>query len=136
MLRVLDLTPGLRAIWFDKSHPVATFAPTDETGFGLVVFDPPHANVGASSVLSQQYGHHTAEEIRAFVVSGAAEAHRRTTPCALMAFKWNDHDQKFARILELMSPWWEPLFGQRTAIRTKHASSTYWAMLLRRESGP
>jgi hypothetical protein len=78
-------------------------------------------------------GHYTADEIRRFVVSGAAEAHERAASHALMAFKWNDHDQKLMNILTLMKPWWEPLFGQRTAVRTKHASMTYWVMLLRRE---
>lgn len=131
-LRVLDLTPGNRGIWFDKEHPCVTFAPTDCNGFSLIVLDPPHANVGASSNMTKDYGHHTAAEIREFIVSAAQEAHHRSITDAIMAFKWNDHDRKLTPILALMAPWWEPLFGQRTAIRTKHACSTYWVMLLRR----
>lgn len=132
-LRILDLTPGNRGIWFDKNDQRVSFATEDNDGFGLVVFDPPHANYGANSNMALDYGHHTAEEIRQFITNGAMMAHRRSVQDALMAFKWNDHDRKLTPILELMAPWWEPLFGQRTAIRTKHACSTYWVMLVRRE---
>lgn len=131
-MKVLDLTPAKRGIWFDKAHPAATFAPAEGDGFGLVVFDPPHANVGATSNMAKDYGHHTAAEIRDFIAAAAEEGHRRSAPDALMAFKWNDHDRKLAPILALMDRWWEPLFGQRTATRTKHSCSTYWVMLLRR----
>lgn len=48
-----------------------------------------------------------------------------------MALKWNDHDQKLEKILELLSPCWKALFGHKTAMRTKHSSTTYWVMLLR-----
>jgi len=148
-MRVLDLSAGNRAMWFDKHNPVATFVdirsevepdivadsrnlPGELNGYDLVVFDPPHVNCGPNGIMSQTYGHHTSEEIRAIVRDTARSAHRATRQDALMAFKWNDHDQKLDKVLALMAEWWEPLFGQRVATRTKHASGTYWVMLLRR----
>jgi hypothetical protein len=74
--------------------------------------------------MSKTYGHHTTEQIRDIVKRSAAEAWRVSTPDALMAFKWNDHDQKLERVLALMADWWEPLFGQLVVTRTKHACGT------------
>ena len=57
------------------------------------------------------------------------EAHRICKPEAFMVFKWNDHDTKLESMLKLMSPYWKPLFGQTTSVRTMRASTTYWVML-------
>lgn len=149
-MKILDLSAGKRAVWFDKNHRDATYvdirpevAPTIVAdaralppevgdGYDLIVFDPPHVNAGANSRLSRlSYGHHTTAQIRDIVAGSAREAHRVSRPDALMAFKWNDHDQSFERVLGLMAPWWEPLFGHATAIRTKHACETQWVMLRR-----
>jgi hypothetical protein len=148
-LRILDLSAGARAVWFDKAHPCATFVdirPEVEPdivadtrslpavvggGYDLVVFDPPHVNFGKTARMSRNYGHHTATGIRTLIEQTAREAHRVTRANALMAFKWNDHDQKLHRVLPLMSRWWQPLFGHVTSIRTRHVSQTYWVMLLR-----
>jgi hypothetical protein len=102
------------------------------SGYGLIVFDPPHVNFGANAEMSKTYGHHTTDEIRDIVKRSAQEAHRVSRPDALMAFKWNDHDQKLEKVLALMSEWWEPLFGQLVATRTKHACGTHWVMLRRK----
>lgn len=149
-MRVLDMTAGNRAIWFNKSHPDVTYIdirpevdpdvlvdaralPPDVKGeYDLIVFDPPHVNSGAQSNTSKSYGHHTAADIRSFVAGAAREAWRMSRVDALMAFKWNDHDQSLVTILRLMAPWWEPLFGQKTAVRTKHSCQTQWVMLRRR----
>jgi hypothetical protein len=150
-MKILDLSAGRRAVWFDKNHPDATYIdvrpgvqPTVVadaralpesigSGFSLVVFDPPHVNGGKNGNISRDYGHHTAEEIRDIIRGSAKEAHRVTAPLALMAFKWNDHDQKLPKVLALMSDWWEPLFGHVTSVRKKHNCQTYWVMLRRRE---
>ena len=81
------------------------------TDFDLIVFDPPHVNFGRGANISEDYGHHTASEIRDIVCRSAIEAHRVSRENTLMAFKWNDHDQKLERILDLMSKWWVPLFA-------------------------
>jgi hypothetical protein len=100
----------------------------------LIVFDPPHVNFGKNAELSKTYGWHTTDEIRDVIAKSAAEAHRVSKPDALMAFKWNDHDQKLEKVMALMAQWWEPLFGHKTSTRTKHSSTTYWVMMRRRDA--
>lgn len=148
-MKILDLSAGNRAVWFDKNNPLAVFvdvrpevephivADTRDLGdkvgygFGLVVFDPPHVNFGANAELSKTYGHHTTDEIRDIIRGSAKEAHRVTAENALMAFKWNDHDQKLEKVLALMADYWQPLFGHKVSQRTKHSSTTFWVMLRR-----
>jgi len=143
------MSAGHRAIWFNKKHHEALYLDCREAvspdivcdtrnlpaevgvGYDLVVFDPPHVNFGKNSNMARDYGHHTTEEIRNIVKGSAKEAHRVSRPEALMAFKWNDHDQKLEKVLGLMAEWWEPLFGQLTAQRTKHVCGTWWVMLKR-----
>lgn len=146
-MKIIDLSAGNRAVWFDKNYRDATYldcresanpdvicdsrkTPFKDGEFDLVVFDPPHVNFGANAQMSKTYGHHTTSEIRDIVSGTSKEAYRITRTDALMALKWNDHDQKLDKILCLMSEW-EPLFGHKTSIRTKHLSTTYWVMLRR-----
>lgn len=147
-MKILDLSAGKRAIWFDKNYPSTVFVdirpevgptfvadsrslpPEVGSNYDLVVFDPPHVNFSAGAEMSQQYGHHTTEEIREIIRQTGREAYRVTRSDALMAFKWNDHDQKLGKVL-LLLPNWEPLFGHKVAIRTKHASATTWVLLRR-----
>ncbi len=152
-MKILDLSAGKRAVWFDKNHRDAVYCdlrpevnptvvcdtrrlpPEVGDGFDLIVFDPPHVNFGANAQMSKTYGHHTTKDIREIVELSAKEAHRVSRLDALMAFKWNDHDQSFEKILKLMAAWWEPLFGHKVSVRTKHSSQTQW-VLLRRISKP
>lgn len=145
-MKILDLSAGKRAIWFDKNHPFATFvdkraevnpdivadtcALPEEIGgeYDLVVFDPPHKNCGPNSNMSRVYGHHTTAQILETIEGTAKEAHRVTRSNALMALKWNDADIKLERVFALM-PQWEPLFGHLT--KDGPGSKTYWAMLRR-----
>ncbi len=147
-MKILDLSAGNRAIWFNKKHPLALYLdrrmevnpdycinttnlgklfPTD---WDLVVFDPPHMNCGPNSNMSKRYGYHTTKEILETIEGTAKEAHRVTKPNALMALKWNNHDIKLQRVFDLM-PQWEPLFGHLT--KDGPRSQTYWAMLLRKD---
>ena len=150
-MKILDLSAGNRAIWWNKNYPDATFVdirpevnpdivadsrclpPEVGSGYALVVFDPPHVNFSASAQMSVTYGHHTTEEIREIINKTAGEAYRVTLPDALMAFKWNDHDQKLGKVLQLLLPWWEPLFGHKVAFRTAHPSATTWTLLRRKQ---
>lgn len=147
------MSAGGRAIWLKKDYDFVTFLDRrpemnpdivcdtrnlpEEVGsdYDLVVFDPPHINVGKNSNMAKYYGHHTTAEIRDIVEGSAREAHRVTRENALMAFKWNDHDLKLDRMLDLMAPFWMPLFGHHMRNRGGAAamSQTYWVMLLRRE---
>ena len=149
MMKILDLSAGNRAIWFDKKYRDAVFVdirpevkPTivadsrslpfkDEPDYDLVVFDPPHVNFSAGAKMGQDYSHHTTAEIREIIRLTGQEAYRVTKPDACMALKWNDHDQKLATVLALL-PNWEPLVGHKVAMRTKHASATTWVLLRRR----
>jgi hypothetical protein len=149
-VRIVDLTAGTRAVWFNKKYPGAVFLdirpevePTfvldsrnthlADAHFDLAVFDPPHANFGKNGNMSKNYGHHTAKEIKEIIRGTAKEAHRICKPNALMAFKWNDHDLSLKSALALMADYWEPLFGHKTSVRTMRASTTYWVQLRRRK---
>ena len=150
-MKILDMSAGNRGVWFDKKHPCAVFVdlrpevkpdivadsralpPEVGEGYDLIVFDPPHVNFGATANMSKDFGHHTTADIRSIIEGSAREAWRVSVPDALMAFKWNDHDQSFAKVLALMAAWWEPLFGAQTAVRTKHSCTTAWVLLRRRQ---
>lgn len=150
-MKILDMSAGNRAMWFNKNHPLAVYVdlrpevsptvvadtrnlpPEIGDGYTLIVFDPPHVNFGANAAMSKTYGHHTTSDIRSIIEGSAKEAWRVSVPDALMAFKWNDHDQSFSKVLALMAPWWEPLFGAQTAVRTKHSCITAWVLLRRRD---
>ncbi len=150
-MKILDMSAGNRAVWFDKAYRDTTYIdcrpevgptfiadtralpPEVGGGYDLIVFDPPHVNFGANANMSKTYGHHTTADIRSIIEGSAKEAHRVSRPDALMAFKWNNHSQSFTKVLNLMNPWWEPLFGHKTSIRTKFHSTTQWVLLRRRE---
>lgn len=145
-MKVLDLSAGNRAIWFNKDHPCATFVDIRPEvgpdfiadsralpagvgdGYSLVVFDPPHKNNAATGNMVRNYGHHTHAEIRDVIAETAKEAHRIAADDALMAFKWNDHSIKLASVLGLLGPYWEPLFGHGV---THQQKGTAWVMLRR-----
>lgn len=150
-MKILDISAGRRAVWFDKNHRDAVYVDVrpevDPTiiadarslpasagsGFDLIVFDPPHKNNGAAGKMAHNYGHWTAEEIRNIVTGSAMEAHRVARADALMAFKWNDHSRKLKDALTWISPWWEPLFGHGVSGQHRHKSMTSWVMLRRRD---
>jgi hypothetical protein len=142
------MSAGWRHIWFDKQNPLVTFLdrrrevnPTfvcdtrsipaeGGGGYDLVVFDPPHANVGKNSDMAKQYGYSITDDIRATVRGSAKEAWRVSKPNALMAFKWNDCGQKLEKVIPMLEGW-EPLFGHGLSIPGRHKSSTYWVLLRR-----
>lgn len=147
-MKILDLSAGNRAVWYDKKNPLALFldiraemnpdivcdtkALPKEVGadYDLVVFDPPHVNCGKTSHMAKCYGHFTTKQILETVEGSAKEAHRVTKPNALMALKWNDHDIRLQRVFDLM-PQWEPLFGHITKDGSTSKSQTYWCLLRR-----
>ncbi len=147
------MSAGGRAIWFDKTNPLVTFLdkraevePTfvcdttaipDEVGcdFDLVVFDPPHENVGAKGHMAKRYGHSSRIEIIETIKGSGREAHRVTKPSALMAFKWNDHAFKLDDVLALIADYWTPLCGHHMRNRGGSAAKTqsFWVLLLRKQ---
>ena len=145
-MKILDLSAGNRAIWYNKDHPLCTYldkragvAPdfvcdtknipsVVGDDYDLVVWDPPHMNCGPNSNMSKVYGYHTTAEILETIKLTGSSVHKITRRDALMALKWNSHDIKLQRVLDLL-PNWEPLFGHLT--KNGPRSQTYWAMLKR-----
>lgn len=145
-MKILDMTAGKRAVWYNKKHPLAIYIDKRSevkpdivadsgnlpesagSGFDLVVLDPPHMNCGPNSNMSKVYGYHTTAEILKFLSRSGKEAHRVTKKKALMALKWNNHDISLNRVFDLL-PKWEPLFGHLT--KDGPGSQTYWVMLRR-----
>lgn len=150
-MKILDLSAGNRAIWFDKQNPLVTFLDKRAEvnpdivcdtnminvdlgrDFDLVVFDPPHENVGANSQMTKYYGHSTRSEIVKTISLSSKEAHRLTKKNALMAFKWNDHAYSLDKAIGLMSEHWVPLFGHHLRNRggSSAKSQSFWVLLLR-----
>lgn len=146
-MKILDLTAGRRAIWFDKDNPLCTYLDIREEmnpnvvcdtrsipaevgdGYTLIVYDPPHLPFGPNSDMGKRYGNFSTFEILDSIRKSSAEAHRVSAPNALMAFKWNTHDIKLPKVLNLMARHWEPLFGHHT--KFGHKSQTFWVMLRR-----
>lgn len=147
-MKILDATAGNRAMWFDKQNPIATFIDIrpevkpdmvmdctnttfEDKTFDLIVFDPPHVNCGSNSHMAKTYGHFTTAEIRELIRDAFIEFKRILKDDGFVIFKWNDHDQRLSKVLSLI--WdFEPLFAQKTAYKTKHASSTYWLCLIKK----
>lgn len=145
-MKILDVSAGNRGIWFDKQHPCAIFvdirpevapdfvADTRElpaevgTDFDLIVFDPPHKNNGAHFGMARSYGRFTHDEILSTIAETAKETHRVARDDALMAFKWHEGHIGLPRVLRLLAPFWEPLFGHGV---THQQKGTSWVMLRR-----
>ena len=148
-MKILDVTAGPRGIWFNKHDPLATYCdirpevkpdrvcdvrslPFGDKSYDLVVFDPPHCNFSEKAEMAKTYGHHTIQDIRLIITKGSSEIARVLKDTGFLLFKWNDHDgDSLSKILTALSDF-RPLFGQRVAVRTKHASSTYWVCLVKR----
>lgn len=144
-MKILDLSAGKRAQWYNKQHPDTTYVdirpemapdvvcdttslPFEDATFDLLSFDPPHMCCGPNSNMAAQYGHWTTQQILDTVSGTAKEAHRVAKQDALLTLKWNSHDIRLERVLALMESFWEPLYGQTTAIRDKHKSATTWTV--------
>jgi hypothetical protein len=150
-MKILDLSAGNRAIWFNKNHPMALYLDKRESvgpdqvvdtrslpesigyGFDLLCWDPPHMNCGPNSNMSKVYGYHTTAEILDTIEKTGREAHRVSKDDAVMAFKWNTHDISLKRVFALL-PQWEPLFGHLT--KDGPGSQTYWVMFRRLNPDP
>jgi hypothetical protein len=147
-VRILDLSAGNRAIWFNRLHPETIFIdirpemhptvvadtrelPFRDQEFDLVVFDPPHMTHGKDSTMAKAYTSMQADEIKDLIRRTSNEAYRCSTKTSLLAFKWNNHDVRLDHILPLMEGY-EPLFGQKVAFRSARGSSTHWILLKKR----
>jgi tRNA G10 N-methylase Trm11 len=148
-MKILDATCGQRNFWFDKHQKDTIFIDIrpevnpdkimdcthtnflDKT-FDLIVFDPPHVSLTSENkgIFGKRYGTFTANQIRSLIKNAFIEFHRILRDGGFVVFKWNDHDQKLKTILPLILNF-EILFGQKTAEKSKHRSSTYWFCLIK-----
>lgn len=150
-MKILDMTAGNRAIWYNKEHPLCTYLDIRAkvkpdivcdtrkipkragSGYDLIVYDPPHMNCGPNSNMSKSYGYFTTDQILKAIAGSGKEAYRVSKRNALMALKWNSHDIKLERVFALL-PQWEPLFGHLTKDGPNSRSQTYWVMLKKRKN--
>lgn len=145
--RILDATCGFREIWFEKDNALTVYIdikkevkpdivadfknlPFPEQTFNLVLFDPPHTSAGIKTVFAKKYGSIRMHKIISELYQTSRELFRVLKINGFLIFKWNTHHRKLDRILQYFPQ--KPLFGQKTAFRTKHASSTYWCLFLKR----
>lgn len=144
--QILDATCGKRMMWFDKFSEncvymdirremapelVADFRvlPFADNTFNLIVFDPPHTScVKSHGIFIRKFGALRSSTVHIDLYKAAKELFRVLKPHGILVFKWNTHDYKLEKILRLFPK--RPLFGQKSAFRTKHASSTYWMVFL------
>jgi hypothetical protein len=153
-MKILDVSAGYRNIWFNQAHPMCTFldirkhvepdvimdskdlAALPADYYDLAVFDPPHVALGPNSNMADRYGVFSGSEIRIIVQQTAIQLIRVLKSNALLAFKWNDHDQRLWTIIKLLNGF-EPLFGHKVAEKAGRRSSTYWILLRNeKQSGP
>lgn len=140
---ILDATAGKRMMWFNKQHAntiyldkkrdvkpsiVAdhTALPFKDSVFDLVLFDPPHSSVGTTGKgeLFKTFGSMTAGKFVPTIYRASRELFRVLKKGCFLIFKWNTHAYSLKRVLAIFP--YKPLFGQKTAYKTKHSSSTYW----------
>jgi len=148
-MKILDATCGLRKMWYDEHSPGVVYVdlrpevnpdiicdsgqlPFRRRCFDLIVFDPPHCNIGASSKMSERYGHFTTVEIKWLVHRAFHDFARVLKKDGLVLFKWADRSIKLHTVLDLIVGEFTPLFGQLVSTRVKHPSMTYWVTLVRR----
>ena len=142
--RILDMTAGWRGTWFEIGDAVLLdrraecepdvvadwkALPFRDGSFDMVVFDPPHHNLG-TGFLAESYGTCTTAQLMFDILHGSREARRVVRPGGWMALKWATRHIGLQRVLSHM-PGWRPRFGQRTTGRGYQKDSTYWCMLER-----
>lgn len=89
-----------------------TNIPFDNNTFHHVVFDPPHLiSPGKNSIMYSQYGGLNKETWTELIKKGFEECMRVLKPNGTLVFKWNNHDIKIKKILEICP--FKPLYGHK-----------------------
>jgi len=141
---ILDVTAGYREMWYNKKHPNTIYLDINpeckpdivgdfrdlkqfkDKSFKLIVFDPPHQSGKAQTGwLAKKYGKLNFNTIHKDFYTTFKELYRVLEDYGILIFKWSTAQIRKERILALADNW-KPLFGQKTAYKTKHSSSTYW----------
>lgn len=150
----LDVACGARSFYFDKedervlkcdAHPrhltlcdgraldvspdmVADFRklPFPDKSFNLVIFDPPHLEVGSGWQVDK-YGKLDRYGWRDDLAKGFSECLRVLKPSGVLVFKWYEYHIPLKDVLALCPA--KPIVGNR---RPK-ASKTHWMLFMRDE---
>ena len=96
--------------------------------FKMVVFDPPHAKFGLSSVMAKTYGS-LLGDWRTMLRLGFAECFRVLQPQGILVFKWCEWQVPVKEILALTPE--KPLFGHISGKR----SQTHWIVFIKQDGG-
>lgn len=151
---ILDMCCGGRMFWFDRKDPRAIFCdirkaditlcdgrehaiapdiqcdfralPFANDSFKMVIFDPPHFNVGGDNGWQvQKYGRLDKLTWREDLSKGFEEAFRVLKSGHTLIFKWNETQIKTSEILELTP--YIPVVGHPSGARAK----THWLSFLK-----
>lgn len=151
---ILDMCCGGRMFWFDREDPRAVFCdirsesielcdgrihhvkpdvicdfrslPFADESFSLVVFDPPHFNVGGNNGWQvKKYGRLNKDTWKHDLSKGFSEAFRVLKPGCVLIFKWNETQIKTKQILDLTPE--IPVFGHPSGKR----ANTHWITFIK-----
>jgi ubiquinone/menaquinone biosynthesis C-methylase UbiE len=140
---MLDATAAYRSMWFDKNYEDCVYIdkrkkvkptivcvwehlPFPDNIFDTVLFDPPHTNPGETGkgIMSDVWGALNAQKMVPSLYQAFRELIRVLKEEGHLIFKWNTHKKPLDRVLTLCPL--KPLFGHKTAFKTKHSSQTFW----------
>ena len=152
MTPALDVACGPKSFYFDKTDPRVTFCdlhprhkvlcdgraldvspdvvsdfrdlPFSDGSFGLVVFDPPHLEVGAGWQVDK-YGRLDPKGWRDDLSRGFSESLRVLRPGGVLVFKWYEYHIPLRDVLACCPV--APLLGNRRP----RASRTHWILFMK-----
>ena len=90
----------------------------------LVVFDPPHAKFGETSIMAKTYGR-LFGDWRGMLENGFKECFRILKPSGILIFKWSEFEIPVNDILKLTDE--KPLFGHISGKRAE----THWITFMK-----
>lgn len=152
MNNILDVACGSKAFYFDKDNPSVTFCdlhprhmtlcdgraldvspdvvadfrdlPFSDNTFNLVIFDPPHLDVGAGWQVDK-YGKLDSKTWKKDLSAGFDECFRVLRTSGVLVFKWYEYRISLTDVLSC-SPI-KPLLGNRRPKQSK----THWVLFIK-----
>ena len=116
--RTLDVSPDMVADFRELPFP--------DKSFNLVIFDPPHLDVGAGWQVDK-YGKLDSDSWHEDLAKGFSECLRVLKPYGVLVFKWYEYHIPLKDVLKLCPA--KPIVGNR---RPK-ASKTHWILFMREQ---
>ena len=150
--KILDVACGSKAFYFDKDNPLVTFCdlyprhmtlcdgrvldvspdivadfrvlPFGDNSFNLVIFDPPHLDVGAGWQVDK-YGKLDSKTWKKDLSAGFDECFRVLCPGGVLVFKWYEYRIPLKDVLACCPI--APLLGNRRPRQSK----THWILFMK-----